>query len=144
MKSIKENGIFAHAMFVIGERKDTAESIENLRLFANELDPDFSIFTVLTPLPGTEIFEEARRNGWIEDFNWSHYDMAHAIMPTKTLSRNEVQQELYRCYRSFYGSLKRRTMGIFSRNKLKRKIYWYMAGRGVVNQFKNMAHALSD
>lgn len=133
---LRENDIFAHAMFIIGERRDTAESIAKLREFVNELNPDFAIFTALTPFPGTEVYEEAKRNGWIEDFNWAHYDMAHAIMPTETLSRKEVQRELYQCYRSFYGSWGRRLQGIFARNDLKRRIYWHMAGQSVVRQFK--------
>ena len=138
VKLLKENDIFAHAMFVIGDRKDTSESIADLRVFANELDPDFAIFTALTPFPGTEIFEEAKRNGWIEDFNLSHYDMAHAIMPTETLSRREVQEELYNCYRSFYGSWRRRLGGVFSSNKLKRQLFWHMMRKGVVRQFKSL------
>lgn len=138
VRLLKENDIFAHAMFIIGERKDTAESIADLREFVNELDPDFAIFAVLTPFPGTELFEEAKRNGWIEDFNWSHYDMVHAIMPTETLSRKEVQEELYKCYRSFYGSLGRRLQGLFSENEMKRRVYWYMAFRGIVRQFKKL------
>jgi anaerobic magnesium-protoporphyrin IX monomethyl ester cyclase len=135
---LKKNDIFSHAMFIIGERKDTAESISNLREFAHELDPDFAIFTAFTPFPGTEIFEEARRNGWIKDFNWSHYDMAHAIMPTETLSRRRVQEELYECYRSFYGSLKRRVEGVFSTNKLKRRLFLYMATQGIIQQFETL------
>jgi len=138
VKLLRENDIFAQAMLIIGERKDTAESIADLREFANELDPDFAIFAILTPFPGTEIFENAKQNGWIEDLNWSHYDMVHAIMPTETLSRKEVQEELYKCYKSFYGSWSRRLEGIFSRNKLKRRINWYMAGRGIVKQFKTL------
>ena len=138
VKLLRENDIFAQAMLIIGERKDTAKSIANLREFANEIDPDFAIFAILTPFPGTEIFDEAKRKGWIEDFNWSHYDMVHAIMPTETLSRKEVQEELYHCYRSFYGSWRRRLQGIFSRNELKRRINWYMASRGIVRQFKTL------
>jgi len=138
VKLLRENDIFAQAMLIIGERKDTAKSIAELREFVNELDPDFAIFAILTPFPGTEIFDKAKQNGWIEDFNWSHYDMVHAIMPTETLSRKKVQEELYQCYRSFYGSWRRRLEGIFSRNKLKRRINWYMAGRGIVKQFKNL------
>jgi anaerobic magnesium-protoporphyrin IX monomethyl ester cyclase len=135
---LKENDIAAHTMFIIGDRKDTAESIASLREFINELDPDFAIFAILTPFPGTEIFEEAKTNGWIEDFNWSHYDMVHAITPTETLSRKEVQEELYQCYRSFYGSWKRRLQGIFSTNELRRRVYWYMAGRGILAQLKTL------
>ena len=101
-------------MFILGARKDTAESIINLREFVNELDPDFAIFAILTPFPGTEIYGEVKQNGWIEDFNWSHYDMVHAIMPTENLSRKDVQEELYECYRQFYGSWRRRLLGIFS------------------------------
>jgi anaerobic magnesium-protoporphyrin IX monomethyl ester cyclase len=138
VKLLKENGIFSHAMFVIGDRKDTRESIEKTREFANELNPDFAIFTALTPFPGTEIYEEAKSKSWIEDPNLSHYDMAHAIMPTETLSRLEVQEELYNCYRDFYGSWRRRLGGVFSSNKLKSRLYRYMMGQGVLRQFKNL------
>jgi len=138
VRLLKKHDIFSHAMFVIGDRKDTSESIEQSREFANELDPDFAIFTALTPFPGTEIYEEGKRNGWIEDSNLSHYDMAHAIMPTETLSRMEVQEELYNCYRSFYGSWRRRIGGVFSNNKLKRRLYRHMVGQGVIRQFRNL------
>ena len=138
VRLLKDNDIFSHAMFVIGDRKDTKESIDDLKEFTNELDPDFAIFTALTPFPGTEIYEDAKRMGWIEDFNLSHYDMAHAIMPTETLTRMEVQEALYGCYRSFYGSFRRRLGGVFSRNKLKSRLYRHMMGQGVVRQFKNL------
>jgi len=138
VKLLKENGIFAQAMFIIGERKDTHESIENLRAFADELDPDLAIFTVLTPFPGTELYDEAKRNGWIEDRNWANYDMIHAIMPTETLPRKEVQEELYNCYRAFYSSWGRRLQGLFSRNELVRRYYSYMVTRGIVKQLRTL------
>jgi anaerobic magnesium-protoporphyrin IX monomethyl ester cyclase len=64
--------------------------------------------------------------------------MAHAIMPTETLSRRRVQEELYECYRSFYGSFKRRIEGVFSTNKLKRRLFLYMATQGIIQQFENL------
>jgi len=138
VRLLKANDIFAHAMFIIGERKDTAQSIGRLREFANQLDPDFAMFGALTPFPGTEVFAEAKRNGWIEDDNWSHYDMIHAIMPTETLSVKQVQEEVYRCYRNFYGSWKRRFEGVFSSNELKRRIFLYMAKKGIITQLKEL------
>jgi anaerobic magnesium-protoporphyrin IX monomethyl ester cyclase len=138
VKLLKNNGIFAHAMMIIGQRKDTLESIWRLREFANELDPDFIMFGILTPFPGTEIYEEANRNGWIMDKNWTHYDMIHAIMPTETLSVNEVQEQLYGCYRDFYGSWSRRVGGILSKNMLKRKVFWHMLRSGVMGTVKSL------
>jgi anaerobic magnesium-protoporphyrin IX monomethyl ester cyclase len=136
VRLLKENDIFAHAMFIIGNRKDTKESISRLRRFADDLNPDLAMFGVLTPFPGNEIYDEAKRNGWIEDSNWSNYDMVHAIMPTETLSTKEVQEELYKCYRSFYGSWTRRLGGLFSQNDLKRKVFWHMTRRGIMDQLK--------
>jgi anaerobic magnesium-protoporphyrin IX monomethyl ester cyclase len=138
VKLLQQHDIFAQAMFIIGERNDTAESIKESRVFINELDPDFVIYAILTPFPGTELFEEAKKNRWIEDSNWAHYDMVHAIMPTETLSRKEVQEELYKCYRSFYGSWKRRIQGVFSRNVLKRRVYRFMISQGIVRQLRDL------
>jgi anaerobic magnesium-protoporphyrin IX monomethyl ester cyclase len=135
---LKKNGILAQASFMIGERKDTRESIAYLREFANEIDPDFTFFTVLTPLPGTEIYEDARVNGWIEDTNWAHYDMAHAIMPTESLTRLEVQEELWECYRSFYGSWRRRLTGMFSKNSLKRRVSRHFMMAGIVHELRTL------
>lgn len=138
IKLLKENGIFSQATLIIGERKDTAESIADLRNFINDADPDLAIFMILTPFPGTELYETAKRNGWIEDDNWANYDMAHAVMPTETLSRKEVQEELYRCYRNHYGSLRRRFKGLFSKNKLKRRTYRYLASQGLLREFRKL------
>ena len=138
VRILKKNDIFTHAMFIIGERKDTHESIAALRQYVSKLDPDFVIYTVLTPFPGIEVYDEAKKNGWIEDDNLYNYDMAHAVMGTETMTRQEVQEELYKCYRSFYGSWGRRIKGLFSSNELKRRINWYMAGKGILTELKNL------
>jgi len=138
VKLLRENGIFAHAMVIIGNRKETQQSIQQLQEFANDLDPDFIMFGILTPFPGTEIYAEAKNNGWIEDTNWSHYDMIHAIMPTETLTTHQLQEELYGCYHDFYGSWNRRINGLLSKNPMKRRTYWHMAEWGVLGKIKSM------
>jgi anaerobic magnesium-protoporphyrin IX monomethyl ester cyclase len=138
VKLLQQNDIFAQAMFIIGDRQDTATTIENLRRFADTLNPDFAIFATLTPFPGTELYTQAEQQGWIEDHNWAHYDMIHAIMPTETLSRDALQNELYKCYQRFYGSWSRRVKGMLSTNMLRRRIYWYMVKQGILQQLKSL------
>lgn len=138
VKILNDNDIFSHAMFIIGSREDTAASIEQLRRFSFELDSDLALYTVLTPFPGTEIYENAQRSGWIEDTNYAHYDMAHAIMPTETLTRRQVQEELFQCYNDFYGSIPRNIAGLFSKNKIKRRVHRHMAGKGVLKSLKGL------
>ncbi|MCJ7760326.1 B12-binding domain-containing radical SAM protein [Candidatus Bathyarchaeota archaeon] len=59
VRLLQRNDIFSHTMFIIGDRKDTHESIENTRRFIDHLDPDFVIFTILTPFPGTDVYDAA-------------------------------------------------------------------------------------
>jgi len=138
IKILNDSDIFSHAMFVIGSRKDTAKSIEQLRQFSLDLGSDFSIYTTLTPFPGTPYFKTARKNGWIEDTNYANYDMAHAIMPTATLSRKGVQEELFECYRRRYGSITKNIAGVFSKKKLKRNLYRHYAREKVLKKLRNL------
>lgn len=138
VKILNDNDIFSQSMFVIGSRKDTAESIEDLRQFSLDLGAELALYTVLTPFPGTEVYASALKNGWIEDTNYAHYDMAHAIMPTETLSRRQVQEELYHCYRAFYGSISRNISGLFSKNEIKRRVTRHMAGKSVLTNLRRL------
>lgn len=137
LKILNDNDIFSQSMFVIGSRNDTTQSIEELRN-SLELGTELAIFTILTPFPGTEIYSSALQNGWIEDTNYAHYDMAHAIMPTESLSRRQVQEELYHCYRAFYGSLSRNIAGLFSKNEIKRRVTRHMAGQSVLSNLRRL------
>jgi radical SAM superfamily enzyme YgiQ (UPF0313 family) len=127
---IVDRGIAEDIMWFVQARCD------DVVRHSNNIDPDLAIFMLLTPFPGTDVYEEARGNRWIEDSNWANYDMVHAIMPTETLSREELQEELVNCYRAFYDSWGRRLGGIFSSNKLKRRTYRYMASQSVLTQLK--------
>ena len=135
---LRKKEIFCQGTFIIGHREDTHESIEAVREYADFLDPDIASFFILTPFPGTDIFKEAVRARWIEDYNWANYDMVHAVMPTKYLTRKEVQQELYDCYDDFFGSWPRRYRGISSRNPITRKTYTYLAKQALITRLKGL------
>jgi len=62
-------------------------------------------------------------------------------MPTETLSRQGVQEELYRCYSSFFGSWRRRLQGVFSSKEIKRRVYRYMARQNLMRQLKGLVGA---
>jgi anaerobic magnesium-protoporphyrin IX monomethyl ester cyclase len=64
--------------------------------------------------------------------------MVHAVMPTKYLTRKEVQQELYDCYDDFFGSWPRRYRGISSRNPITRKTYTYLAKQALITRLKGL------
>lgn len=57
---LKKYGIRVWASFVIGDLVDTRETIRKTVEFARSLEPDIAEFSILTPFPGTQLFEKAR------------------------------------------------------------------------------------
>lgn len=106
--------------------------------YADYLDPDIATFFVLTPFPGTEIYEEALERGWVEDDNWAHYDMIHATMPTEHLTREEVQKKLWECYNRFFTNLPRLYKGITSDNPITKRTYGYLARQNILANLKDI------
>ena len=71
VRLLQRNDVFVQGTFIIGNRRDTHKSIEGLRSFIEDLNPDLAIFMIMTPFPGTPFYDDTSRNGWIEDHNWA-------------------------------------------------------------------------
>lgn len=124
-KALKEHDIITQAMFIVGSREDDEASIKSKLKFALKLDPDFVIFTPLTPLPGTQLYEEAVREGWLSTRDYSKFDFAHAVLNTKHLSSRDVDELMIYCYRKFYNRPIKTLKGLLSRNRFRRAINAY-------------------
>ena len=128
VRLLKENDIVAQGLLLVGTRNDSARSIAHKVRYMKWLDADFPIFTMFTPFPGSDLYEEARANGLLETSDYSLYNMANAIMPTEHLSRKQLMSLYYWCYSSYYMDPIKLAKGLFSRNGWKRRIWWHMTG----------------
>lgn len=84
-KVTKKAGIRTMANFMIGNPEETQEDVKLTAEFAKKLDADWNEFWITTPYPGSELFQTAKKNGWIKlDLNkgiWMHgYDTACPVM----------------------------------------------------------------
>ncbi|MBZ0270769.1 B12-binding domain-containing radical SAM protein [bacterium] len=122
----KYPSLFIQSTFIVGVREDTPEKLDRMVSFVKKLNPDFPAFHPLTPVPGTKSFEEARSNGWIEEFDYSRYDWMTPVMGTATMTRDEIHLKLWEMNRQVL-SLKNIVRGIFSPHKYKRRMYIWWA-----------------
>ena len=136
---LKKNNILAQLMLVLGHENETRESINKTMTWATDIvKPDLIISMLLTPYPGTPMYEELKQKNRIVDYNWTNYDMIHGVCDMKYLSASDLQEELYHAYRHVFDKWKIRFQGILSRNKYKRRIYWYYLRAGVIGQLKRL------
>jgi anaerobic magnesium-protoporphyrin IX monomethyl ester cyclase len=137
--------VFRQVTFIIGIRSETRESLLQQVEYAKELSADYPAFHPLTPVPGTEVWEEARQKGWLEFEDFSYYDWVTPVMPSKHLSREELEYLVYFANRKFVSVLWL-IKGLFSPFKIKRDMYiWWLlvifrifidSAKRLINPFK--------
>ncbi|MGC8666587.1 MAG: hopanoid biosynthesis associated radical SAM protein HpnJ [Chthonomonadales bacterium] len=107
MKNCHKLGIKVHGTFIIGLPLETKETIEETIRFAQELDPHTIQVSIAAPYPGTELYDQAVRNGWLD----SNVLVAGSGIQTSTLrypnlSPEEMEEAVERMYKRFYFRLK--------------------------------------
>jgi hopanoid biosynthesis associated radical SAM protein HpnJ len=105
-KHCRDLGILIHGTFVLGLPIETPETIEQTIRYAMELDV-FSIqVSLAAPYPGTELYEQARQNGWFVKPN--HADLVHGdgfqdtSLQYPGLSKEQIFESVDRFYRTYY------------------------------------------
>ncbi len=124
-RNAKAAGIETIGFFIIGLPGDTRETMQKTIRFAIELDPMIANFSMMTPYPGTIVYEQVKRNGRFLVTDWEDYvffdQKARYEMGDLTAG---LMEEMYRnAYRQFYWRPKYvlRAMG--------RKDFWLKFGR---------------
>lgn len=105
VKSIKifqNNGIQVHGMFMLGNDPDTKEIFESTSRFCKENYLSYVQYSVLTPLPGTDLYQDLENQGRLLHKNWNQYDGLHVVFKPRNMSPFELQSGMINCFKSFY------------------------------------------
>ncbi len=94
IRLLQRLGVKIAAQIVI--RPDyTHEDFARVKQFVEEAELATPTFTILTPLPGTPLFDKLDRENILTSRNWGHYDLMHAVVPTK-LPIEEFYEEFFK------------------------------------------------
>lgn len=122
VRMVQDAGIAVRAAFMFGNPGETTASMRRTIDFAKELDPDIAIFNITTPYPGTQMFEWAKRNGYLRTLDWNDYDLANSVLELPTVSTAEINRMYKLAYREFFfrpSYLARRVLRLRSWDDLK-------------------------
>ena len=95
------------AYFMIGNPNESMEDIESTFRLMRNLDPSYVHITVLTPFPGTKIYENGLKNGIIKRDFWKEFAThpnTNFIPPVweERFNREELNAILVKGYKKFY------------------------------------------
>ena len=106
IRSFRKRKIKIHGMFVLGGEDDNKNTVWETLKFAIKHKIDTIQMAVLTPFPGTKVYETLEAQNRIFTRDWSLYDGQHVVFNPNLLSARELQINALKAYTRFY-SLRR-------------------------------------
>jgi radical SAM superfamily enzyme YgiQ (UPF0313 family) len=103
IKKIKGLGIHFHASFVFGFDGDTKDIFPETLEFLERNKIGTASFNILTPYPGTRIYEQFKKEGRLITTDWKYYDHSTVVFKPKNMSPLELQECEIRIKKEFSG-----------------------------------------
>lgn len=129
VSNAKKAGLLIHACYMVGNQGETRETMNQTLQLALKLNTDTAQFFPLIPYPGTEAYDWARQNGYIE-LDYAKYclpDGTHnTVLSTPELSSQEMVDFCNMARKKYYLRpsyiLHRLKVGLTNPDDLKRSI----------------------
>jgi radical SAM superfamily enzyme YgiQ (UPF0313 family) len=102
MQMLRQQRIHVHGMFVYGFDDDDWHTVKETVRFAKKVRFSSTQFMILTPLPGSEFYDQVTRENRIQFHDWALYDAHHAVFKPKRLSLFELQRAQIFSHSKFY------------------------------------------
>ncbi|HEY0781175.1 MAG TPA: radical SAM protein, partial [Thermoanaerobaculia bacterium] len=99
---LHRHGIALQGCFVFGLDHDTPETFLETARFAVAAKIDLPRFAVVTPFPGTALYQRLEREGRILTRNWELYDGQHVVFQPAQMSVAELQRGIEAAWRHAY------------------------------------------
>lgn len=103
VRLIKSVGLETFGFFMIGLPGESRRSLEKTIDFAKGLNLDLYKFALTIPYPGTLLYEEWDREGYIKSPNWSHYFFHNSALDKKIFDHPNLDWcTLHKYYKKAY------------------------------------------
>jgi len=90
VKKLQDNGIMTMASLIFGLDSDTKEVFDAAHDFLTRSKSAFFQACVMTPYPGTPVFNKLRTEGRILTDDWTRYDASKVIIRPENISPEEL------------------------------------------------------
>ena len=102
VKRLHELGIMINGSFVFGLDHDDKDVFKRTVDWGVENAITTSTYHILTPYPGTKLYNDFNNSGRITSHDWDLYDTRHVVYKTKSLSPKELEAGYWWAYKEFY------------------------------------------
>jgi radical SAM superfamily enzyme YgiQ (UPF0313 family) len=102
IRRLHDNGVMVNGSFVFGMDGDDASVFERTVEWALSQGIETATFHILTPYPGTALYDRISRGGRLFHSNWDLYDTRHVVYRPALLTAEQLERGYWWSYREFY------------------------------------------
>lgn len=102
IEKIQSYGILVHSSFILGYDFDTPGTFDELIHFINDANLLMPLINIMTPFPGTKLFDRFEAEDRILHKDWSLYDTKHVVFKPLNMTPEELQAGYKKVVRSVY------------------------------------------
>lgn len=104
VKNIHDNKMIVIGSFMFGFDTDSKDVFDETLKMINELKIDVADFCILTPFPGTPLFNNLEKEGRIMVKDWSRFTMKNVVFKPKNMTEEELLNGVKKMYIRFYST----------------------------------------
>src|SRR6266849_6026876 len=102
IRRLHDLGVMVNGSFVFGMDQDDASVFDRTVDWAVGEGVETATFHILTPYPGTALFQRMEAEGRILHRDWDLYDTRHVVFRTRRVTSEALESGYWRAYRDSY------------------------------------------
>ena len=99
---LHDHGIQVNGSFVLGFDHDGPEVFETTMDWIEQNRLECATFHIMTPYPGTPLFQQMEKEGRLLHRNWTLYDTSHVVFQPRLMTVEQLAAGYEHCYRRIF------------------------------------------
>lgn len=104
MERLHDNGILVQGCFAFGGDEEDESVFDRTVEMIIKAKIDLPRYSILTPFPKTQYYEQLEKEGRIIERNWAMYDVQHCVFQPKLMTKEQLEEGTDRAWRATYST----------------------------------------
>jgi radical SAM superfamily enzyme YgiQ (UPF0313 family) len=138
VRAFHQHGILVQGFFIFGFDSDDARIFGVAERHIRQMGLEDALLYILTPYPGTPIFDKLKQQGRLLTLDRDHYGWANAVFKPARISAQELERGVQETYERLFHFFKRRAplqilkwLPLFARHPRMLQLVWEALHRRV-------------
>lgn len=102
IKRLHDKGVKIFGSFIVGLDHDDESVFEQIYEFVVKMNIEYPLIGILTPFPGTRLYQELEDQGRIFDRDWRKYNLINVVFKPKKMTPEKLQGEYEKLLRALF------------------------------------------